>query len=215
MTRVKHVKHEKIVLLVQTTLMGFVAMIIYYKCFVYSVDDSTSEAYDINNISIINDYNTTTTTTTTNNNNNKNNNNNNNNNDNIIIGLSALFLKNVAGLLAVPLSLLFRTSYELSTLPTIWKSAIVTRIFKKGSPSSASNYRPISFTCIICKLMEIIIKDRLIAYLLENNLISKQQHGFLTKHSTCSQLLECVNDWTIELNFRHYRCRLYRFSESV
>jgi len=51
--------------------------------------------------------------------------------------------------------------------------------------------------------MESIIKDRLITYLLENSLISKQQHGFLAKHSTCSQLLECVNDWTIELNFRH------------
>jgi len=33
--------------------------------------------------------------------------------------------------------------------------------------------------------------------------VTKQQHGFLAKHSTCSQLLECVNDWTIELNFRH------------
>jgi len=43
----------------------------------------------------------------------------------------------------------------------------------------------------------------LITYLLENNRISKQQHGFLALHSTCSQLLECVNVWTIELNFRH------------
>jgi len=50
--------------------------------------------------------------------------------------------------------------------------------------------------------MESINKDRLITYLLENNLISTQ-HGFLAKHSTCSQLLECVNDWTIKLTFRH------------
>jgi len=113
-----------------------------------------------------------------------------------------MFLKNVAGSLAIPLSLLFRTSYELLTLPTIWKSAIVTPVFKKGSPSSASNNRPILLTCI-CKLMESIIKESLFTYLLENNLNSKQQHGFLAKHSTCSQLFECVNDWTIELNFRH------------
>jgi len=51
--------------------------------------------------------------------------------------------------------------------------------------------------------MESIIKDRLITNLLENNLISKQQHGFLANHFTCSQLLEYVNDWTFELNFRH------------
>jgi len=91
---------------------------------------------------------------------------------------SVMFLKNVAGSLDIPLSLLFRTSYELSTLPTIWKSAIVAPVFKKGSLSSVS----ISLTCVICKLMESIIKDRLITYLLVNNLISKQQRGFVTKH---------------------------------
>jgi len=118
-------------------------------------------------------------------------------------GLTALFLKNVAGTLAWPLSLLYSKSFELSTLPDIWKSAVVTPVFKKGSPSSVSNYRPISLTCIICKIMESIIKDSLISYLLENRLITKQQHGFLAKHSTCSQLLECVNDWSFELNCRH------------
>jgi len=51
-------------------------------------------------------------------------------------GLSAICFKNVAGSLAIPLSLLFRTSYELLTLPTIWNSAIVTPVFKKGSLSS-------------------------------------------------------------------------------
>jgi len=91
-------------------------------------------------------------------------------------GPSAMFLKSDAGSLAIPLSLLFRTSYELSILPTIWKSAIVTPVFKKGSPSSASNYRHISLPCVICKFMKSIIKDCLITYLLENNLISKQQH---------------------------------------
>lgn len=118
-------------------------------------------------------------------------------------GLAALFLKNVAGTLASPLAFLYNKSFELSTLPTIWKTAVVTPVFKKGSPSLASNYRPISLTCIACKVMESIIKDKLIAYLLENSLITRQQHGFLAKHSTCSQLLECVNDWSIELNLRH------------
>ena len=78
-------------------------------------------------------------------------------------GLSAVLLKNVAGSLAQPLAFLFSTSFGLSKLPDIWKAAIVTPIFKKGSPSSSANYRPISITCIICKVMEIIIKDKLIA----------------------------------------------------
>jgi len=118
-------------------------------------------------------------------------------------GLTSLFLKNVAGSLAYPLSHLFSKSFELSELPGIWKSAVVTPVFKKGSSSVVCNYRPISLTCVICKIMETIIKDSLIAYLLTNNLITKQQHGFLAKHSTCSQLLECANDWSFELNLRH------------
>jgi len=109
-------------------------------------------------------------------------------------GLAAVFLKNVAGSLATPLAMIYTASFELSTLPDIWKAALVTPVFKKGSSSSVANYRPISLTCIACKVMESVIKDRLITYLLENELITKQQHGFLAKHSTCSKLLECVNE---------------------
>jgi len=118
-------------------------------------------------------------------------------------GLAAMFLKNAAGTLASPLAFLYSRSFDLSALPDVWKSAVVTPVFKKGAPSATSNYRPISLTCIVCKIMESVIKDNLIAYLLGNGLITKQQHGFLAKHSTCSQLLECVDDWSIELNLRH------------
>jgi len=48
--------------------------------------------------------------------------------------------------------------------------------------------------------MERIINTHLIDYLLCNKLISKHQHGFLVKHSTCTNLLETVNDWTIDLD---------------
>ena len=74
-------------------------------------------------------------------------------------GLTSTFLKNVAGTLSFPLSLLFTKSFNLSGLPSVWKSAIVTPVFKKGSASSVTNYRPISLTCIVCKIMETIIKN--------------------------------------------------------
>jgi len=48
--------------------------------------------------------------------------------------------------------------------------------------------------------MESIVKDQLMSYLLRNKLITEHQHGFLNRHSTCSQLLECINDWTLALN---------------
>ena len=48
--------------------------------------------------------------------------------------------------------------------------------------------------------METVIKKQVLDFLLVHNRLTKQQHGFLSKHSTCSQIIECVNDWSIALN---------------
>ena len=48
--------------------------------------------------------------------------------------------------------------------------------------------------------MERVIANQMLSYLRAHNLISKHQHGFLSKHSTVSNLLESVNDWTLALN---------------
>ena len=69
-------------------------------------------------------------------------------------------------------------------------------IFKKGNKNDVANYRPISLTCIACKIMETIIKWDTLDHLLLSNLISKQQHGFGSRHSKCTQLLKILNDWT-------------------
>jgi len=48
--------------------------------------------------------------------------------------------------------------------------------------------------------MERIINTHLIDYLLSNNLITKHQHGFLLKHSSCTHVLETINDWVLALD---------------
>ena len=85
-------------------------------------------------------------------------------------------------------------------IPSEWKHSIVTPIFKKGSPSDPSNYRPIALTCSCCKILESLITSDLLVFLHSHNLISKHQHGFLKHHSTCTNLLESLNDWTISLS---------------
>ena len=50
--------------------------------------------------------------------------------------------------------------------------------------------------------MERIINAQLIDYLLLNNLITKHQHGFLLKRSTCTNLLETINDWVLAVDNR-------------
>jgi ribonuclease P/MRP protein subunit RPP40 len=77
---------------------------------------------------------------------------------------------------------------------------VVVPIFKKGTSSCAKNYRPISLTCVGSKIFETIIKSTLVPFFEGKNLISTHQHGFRSKHSTCLNLLEALNDWTENLD---------------
>jgi len=85
---------------------------------------------------------------------------------------------------------------QLGVLPHEWKLAEVTAVHKKGSKSDRSNYRPISLTSVCCKIMETLIRNHIMTYLLENNLISNKQYGFISQHSTMLQLLHMLDDWT-------------------
>ena len=85
-------------------------------------------------------------------------------------------------------------------MPRQWKEANVTPIFKKGSKVVAANYRPVSLTSVVCKLMEPIIRDRFIRYLEEEDLISKAQHGFVSKKSCTTNLLETLDIVTRSLS---------------
>ena len=115
-------------------------------------------------------------------------------------GFPALFLKNIALSIAVPLSFIFELSMKTGILPADWKKAIVCPIFKKGSRSCVRNYRPISLTCISCKIMESIISANCLSYLNSSNIISADQYGFLSRKSTCSQLLVYLNDITVSVD---------------
>jgi hypothetical protein len=88
---------------------------------------------------------------------------------------------------------------ENNYIPPVWLQAYLTPIFKKGNPTDPHNYRPIALTCTICKIMETIIKDQMLDYLLSKKLISKQQHGFIRRHSTTTNLLESTHDWIVGL----------------
>jgi len=105
--------------------------------------------------------------------------------------------------LVSPLCVLFKFIFSYGKIPAAWKTANVVPIFKKGLSSSVSNYRPISLTSIFCKLYERIIKDQMLFYLSQHKLINRNQHGFLSRHGTCTQLLETINDWSIALRNHH------------
>ena len=72
----------------------------------------------------------------------------------------------------------------------------VTPIFKKGSKSDGKNYRPISLTSVICKVLETLVRKQLINHLHTNDLLSEHQHGFIAGRSCTTQLLEVLDEWT-------------------
>jgi len=88
-------------------------------------------------------------------------------------------------------------------VPSDWLRAIIIPVFKKSSAAIATNYRPISLTCVASKVMERIIAKALLEHLVENDLLSSAQHGFLKGKSTCTNLLESYNDWTLCLQNKH------------
>ena len=114
-------------------------------------------------------------------------------------GLSSNLLTNLSPALSYPLALIYEKFFIHHYVPPVWKLAYIRPILKSGDSSLVSNYRPISLTCILSKVMESVIKDQMMDFLLSNNLISKHQHGFLSGKSTCTQLLESLQDWIVAL----------------
>lgn len=111
-------------------------------------------------------------------------------------GFSAVFYKEFSHELSKPLFKIFNTSINDGQLPSCWKKATVVPVYKSGNAAVVQNYRPISLTCIPCKVLERIICTQLTAYLNEHNLLDRSQFGFVAGRSTTLQLLQCLDDWT-------------------
>ena len=80
--------------------------------------------------------------------------------------------------LAKPLCRLFNQSLQTSCLPKEWRQANVTPIFKKGNRHPVCNYRPISLTCLVVKVLERIVARKIPEFEKFHNKLSHHQHGF-------------------------------------
>ncbi|MBY0581224.1 MAG: hypothetical protein K2P53_06055 [Rickettsiales bacterium] len=105
-------------------------------------------------------------------------------------GIHPRILKNCAKAFALPLSLIFIQSFQTGDVPDLWRESNVTPIFKKGNKLKACNYRPVSLTSVPCKVMERIIKERILKHCSQHNLISKSQHGFVHNKGCLTNLIE-------------------------
>ena len=102
-------------------------------------------------------------------------------------------LKEVAEVISHPITLIYEKSLEESELPRQWKDAEITPIYKKEARNLPKNYRPVSLTSIICKILEKLIVEDIVKHVKSNHLNSQEQHGFTPNKSTTTNLLEALN----------------------
>ena len=62
-------------------------------------------------------------------------------------------LKECSQSMSYPLMLIFNKSLGTGELPSFWKMANVTPIHKKGIKTDPNNYRPVSLTSVVCKVI--------------------------------------------------------------
>ncbi len=111
-------------------------------------------------------------------------------------GISAKILKELACEISPILTHILNQSLHTGDIPSDWLDANVMPLFKKGDKLKAENYRPVSLTCIVCKLLEHIIFANVMDHADLHNIMTKFQHGFRTKHSCETQLLLTTHDMT-------------------
>ena len=106
-----------------------------------------------------------------------------------------MLLREAADEIAPAITLLFQASLNQGNTPSTWRKALVVPIFKKGSKSDESNYRPISLTSVLCKLCEHILHSTILTHLANHKILSDAQHGFRKRRSCDTQLLLALNDF--------------------
>ena len=102
--------------------------------------------------------------------------------------LKPILLKELSEEIAPIIQVIFGRSIQTGKLPAEWCRVQVSQIFNKCDKSSAANYRPISLTCILCKMLEHIMASHMVKHLDKHDLLYDLQHGFRAKRSRETQL---------------------------
>ncbi len=111
-------------------------------------------------------------------------------------GISPNILKETVEQISTPLAQVFNMSLQEGIVPLEWKEANIIPLLKKCSRNKSVNYRPVRLTSVISKLLETIIRDHMMDFLVKHKLINPSQHVFLKARSCLTNLLcFCGNNY--------------------
>ena len=115
-------------------------------------------------------------------------------------GIPTFMLRIASPVIALPVCSIINTSISTCSLPSVWKKALVKPLQKGGSRDALTNCRPISLLPVTSKVLEVVIRDQVISYLQDHNLLSPWQSGFHPGHSTTTTLLHVTSEWYSSLD---------------
>ena len=115
-------------------------------------------------------------------------------------------LKIIKCVVSKPLEILFNASFSSGIVPYDLKLANVVPVYKKGSQTCPSNYRPISLLSIFNKLLERLMYNRMINFLEKNDIFYTKQFGFRSKHSTDHAILCIIDRIQKAIDNRSFSC---------
>lgn len=95
---------------------------------------------------------------------------------------------------APAITAIFQQSVNSGELPTDWRDANIAPVYKKGDRHAAENYRPVSLTCVISKLLEHIICHHMLDHLDKHKVLTSLNHGFRSGYSCETQLVVTAHD---------------------
>ncbi|KAK4826240.1 hypothetical protein QYF61_006592, partial [Mycteria americana] len=98
-------------------------------------------------------------------------------------------LRELAEVLTKPLSILYQQSWLTGEVPIEWRLANVTPIYKKGQKEDPGNYRPVSLTSVLGKVMEQIILRAITRHVQDNQVVRPSEHEFMKGRSCLTNLI--------------------------
>ena len=84
---------------------------------------------------------------------------------------------------------------QLGKIPKSWKDAVVKPFYKGGGKQLPGNYRPVSLTSVVCKVMERWVKELVLTWMEQRGMLSDKQHGFMKNRSCVKNLLLSREAW--------------------
>ena len=122
--------------------------------------------------------------------------------------ISPRALKELYFSIAPTLQVIYERSYNDGMVPYDWLHANVCPIYKKGTRKAPVNYRPISLTCIACKIFEHIVTSSVMSHLDNQAILVDNQHGFRRGRSCETQLTELTHDLLTSMHNGRQTCMI-------